>query len=121
MEQAILERSVLHLHKVGKLELALEGARRDAAIEHFGCLAVLVGGFLALDRQGVFLGDDRDFILREAGDGDRNPEVVLTGALDVVGRIARRAVAVRLIEQRKQAVETDGGTIEGGEIESTHG
>ena len=43
------------------------------------------------------------------------------GAIDVVGRIARRAFAGGLVEQRKQAVEADGGTIEGGEIESTHG
>ncbi len=62
MEQAVLERGVLDLHEVASWKLALEGARRDASIEHFAGLAVFVGGFLALDRQGVFLGDDRDFI-----------------------------------------------------------
>src|SRR4051812_19564410 len=68
MEQAVLERGVLHLHEIGELEHALEGARGDAAIQHFGLvLAVLIGGFLALDRQGVFLGDDGELALCEAG------------------------------------------------------
>src|SRR3954454_19724526 len=44
MEQVVLERGVLHLHEIGKLEDALEGTRGDAAVEHFGSvLAVLVG------------------------------------------------------------------------------
>jgi len=30
-------------------------------------VAVLIGGFLALDRQRVFLGDDRKLALRKAG------------------------------------------------------
>ena len=69
VEQAVLERGVLHLHEIGKLEGALEGARGDAAVEHFGLvLAVLVGGFLALDRQRVFLRDDGKLVLGEAGD-----------------------------------------------------
>ena len=60
MEQAVLERSVLHQHEIGKLEDPLEGARGDAAVQHLGgLLAVLIGGFFALDGQGVFLGDDR--------------------------------------------------------------
>ena len=59
MEQAVLERGVLHLDEVGELEDTFEGARGDAAIEHFGVvLAVLVGDLLALDRQRVFLRDD---------------------------------------------------------------
>ena len=45
MEQAVLERGVLHHHEIGKLEGAFEGARRDAAIQHLGLvLAVLIGG-----------------------------------------------------------------------------
>src|ERR1700755_568776 len=50
VEQAVLERGVLHLHEVGKLEYTLEGARGDAAIQHLGLvLVVLVGDFLTLD------------------------------------------------------------------------
>jgi hypothetical protein len=121
MEQAVLERGVLHLHEVGELEHALEGTRRDAAIQHLGfVLAVLIGDFLALDRQRVFLGDDGEFVLGEAGDGDGDAVVVLAGALDVIGRIARR-IAIGLIEQVEEAVEADGGTIKRGEVESTHG
>src|SRR5438874_839347 len=42
VEQAVLERGVLHLDEIGKLEYALEGARGDAAVQHFGfVLAVL--------------------------------------------------------------------------------
>src|ERR1700761_5087087 len=32
VEQAMLKRGVLHDHEVGKLEYALEGARRDATV-----------------------------------------------------------------------------------------
>src|ERR1700739_971345 len=88
MEQAMLERSVLHLHEIGKLEHALEGAGRDAAIQHLVfVLAVLIGGFLALDRQRVFLGDDRKLCLREAGYRNRDAVIVLAGPLDIVGGI----------------------------------
>ena len=56
MKQTIFKRGVLDLHEVGKLELTLEGARGDAAIEHFGfAVAGLAGGFLAFDRQGFSL------------------------------------------------------------------
>ena len=95
MEQAVLKRGVLHLHEVGKLEHPLEGARGDTAIEHFGfVLAVLVGDFLALDRQRVFLRDDGKLVLREAGDGNRDAVGVLAGPLDIVGGIAGAAVEV---------------------------
>jgi len=121
MEQAVLERGVLHLHEIGKLEGPLEGARRDAAIEHLGLvLVIFIGGFFALDRQRVFLGDDRKFALRKAGDRDADAIGVLAGALDVIGRIAGAAVGRCLVEQGKEAVEADGGTIKRGEIIGTH-
>ena len=120
MEQAILERGVLHLHEVGKLEGALEGTRGDAAVEHFG-LRVLVGDFLALDRQRVFLRDDGELILGKAGDRNGDAVGVLAGALDVVGGITGAAVRARLVEQVKETVEADGGTIEGRQIVGTHG
>lgn len=86
MKQAVLQRGVLHLHEIGKLEDALEGAGRDAAIENLGFIvAVLVGGLFALDRQRIFLRDDRKLSLREAGYGNRDAILVLTGALDIMG------------------------------------
>src|SRR5437762_1190067 len=110
VEQAVLERGVLHLHEIGKLEDALEGTRGDAAVEHFGIvLAVLVGSFLALDRQRVFLRDDRKLALREAGDRNADAVGVLAGALDIVGGIAGAAVCSCLVEQAEEAVEADGG------------
>ena len=120
MQQAVLERRVLHQDVVGELEHALEGAGGDAAVEHLGLvLGVFVGGFLALDRQRVFLRDDGKLALGEAGDRDADPVSVLTGAFDVVGRIAGSGIG-GLVEQRKQPVEADGRTIKGGEVESTH-
>src|SRR5436190_22320675 len=52
-QQAILERRALHLHMVGKAELALEGARGDALIEIF---ALALVGLAAFDRHRVLLG-----------------------------------------------------------------
>src|ERR1700733_4024924 len=34
VEQTVLKRGVFHCHEIGKLEYPLEGARRDAAIQH---------------------------------------------------------------------------------------
>src|SRR6201999_4464761 len=97
------------------------GTRGDAAIEHLGLvLAVLIGDFLALDGQRVFLRDDGKLFLAEAGYRDRNAVGVLAGALDVVGGIAGAAVGGRLIKQGKETVEADGGTIERREVVGTH-
>src|SRR6266849_8630034 len=44
VEQAVLERSALHHDEIGKLEYPLEGARRDAAIQHLGLVpGVFIG------------------------------------------------------------------------------
>ena len=59
VEEAVLKARALHLDMVGELEAALEGARGDAAIEHFVALGVVLGLLLALDGEGVFLGLDR--------------------------------------------------------------
>src|SRR5216684_2769517 len=121
VKQAILKRGVFHLHEIGKLERPLEGARRDAAIQHLGfVLAVFIGGFVALDRQRIFLGDDGELALRKAGDRDADAIGVLAGSLDIVGRIAGAAVRGSLVEQRKPPVEADGGTIKWGETRGTH-
>ena len=74
---------------------------------------------LALDGQRVLFRFDREVAFAEAGDRDRDAIVVLAGALDVVGRIARRGF--KAVEHREQPVEADGRTIEGSKIESSHG
>ena len=89
MQETVLEGRALHLDVVGKLELALESARRDALIEHLAgvscltCFSPLMVSVFSFDL-------DRQFVLAEAGDGDGDAIVVLAGALDVVGRVARR-------------------------------
>src|SRR5580698_7491524 len=94
VKQAVLEAGILYQHEIGKLERALEGARRDAAIQHLGLvLAVFIGGLLALDGQRILFRDDRELVLREAGDSDADAVGVVAGALDVVGRVAGAAVS----------------------------
>ena len=111
MQQSVLQRSALHLDVVGKLEDALEGARRDALIEHLAALLVGLGLLLAFDRQRIFLGLDGKLVLAEARHRNRDAVGILAGALNVVGRIARSALET--VEHGEQPVETDGRTIEG--------
>src|ERR1043165_330157 len=121
VQEAVRELRAGHLDVVSELEAALERAGRDALVEH---LALLLGLFLLLaaDRERVLLGLDRQFVLGEARDRNRNAVGVIAGTLDVIGRIGRgRAVKAGAIEHREQTVEADGRTIEGSKIESTHG
>src|ERR1700737_2915491 len=106
VQEAVLERRTLDLDVVGELEDALESTRRDALIKHLAGLLLVLGLFLALDRQRVFLRLDRKVLLAEAGDCNRDAVGVLARALDVVGRIARSAVEA--IEHGEQPVEADG-------------
>jgi hypothetical protein len=118
VQQSILEARALDLDVVGKLEDALKSARGDALIEHFAVLLFL-RLFGALDRQRVFFRFDRQVFLAETGDRDCDAVVVLTSPLDVVGRIARSCL--ESIKHGKEPVETDGGTVKGSKIESSHG
>src|SRR5260370_27517823 len=89
VKQAILKRGVFHLHEIGKLECPLEGARRDAAIQHLGfVLAVFIGGFFALYRQGNFLGGDGELAPRTAGDPPAAALGVPAPSLAIVRRIS---------------------------------
>jgi hypothetical protein len=121
MQEAVLERCALDLDVIGKLEDALEGARGDALIERLALGLFLLLLFLALDGQGVFLRLDREFILAEARDRDRNAVIVLVGTLDVVGRVARRSIETAdAVDRVEQPVEADGRAIERGKVESSH-
>src|ERR1700730_7168251 len=84
-QQAILEPGSPDLDMVGEGELALEVARRDAAMQEG--LAFLVA-LPALEGQHVLLDRQFDLIRLESGERDRDLEVVLVEAFDVVGRIA---------------------------------
>src|SRR6185437_3585376 len=98
-----------------------EGARGDAAVQHFGLVrGILIGDFFALDRQRVLFRDDGELFLGEAGNGDRDAIGIIAGPLDVVGGIAGAAVGGRLVEQGEKTVEADGGTIKRSKIVGTH-
>src|SRR4051812_33850574 len=117
VQETVLQRRALHLDVVGKLELALESAPRDALVEHLAGI-VLLDLLLALNSQRVFLGLDQQLALAEACDGYGDAIVVLAGALDVVGRVARSGL--KAVQHREQPVKADGRTIEGSKIESSH-
>src|ERR1700693_4837035 len=106
---------------VGELEATLEGARGDALVEDV-VRSLAVRLLLAADGEGVLLRLDRELLAGEARHRKGDAVGVLAGALDVVGRVSRRRVhAPERIEERKQAVVADGGTVEGSEIERRHG
>src|SRR5262245_44062719 len=88
VQQSILEAGVLDLYMIGKLENALESTCGDTLIEYFAGLFFL-DLLAAFDRQRVFFRLDRKLVFAEAGNSDGDAVVVLTGALDVVGRVAR--------------------------------
>src|SRR6516165_7213548 len=119
VQETVLKGRALDVDVVGKLEDALERAGRDALIEHLAAVLLVLRLFLAFDRQRVFLRLDRKLVLAEAGHRHRDTIGVLAGALDVVGRIARSGLEA--VEHGEEPVETDGRTIEGSKIESSHG
>ena len=101
-EQAVLEAGALDLDVVGQRELALEVARRDAAMqEGFPFLVALP----TLEGQDVLLDRQFDLIRLESGERDRDLEVVLVEAFDVVGGIALLADALGGFGEVEQAVE----------------
>src|SRR6185369_2557927 len=120
MQEAVRELRAGDLDVVGKLEAALERAGRDALIEHLTLLLVALLLLLAADRERVFLGLDRQLVLRKARNRNRDAIGVIAGPLDVVGRVGRRRFN-GVIEHREQTVEADGGTIKGSKVESSHG
>src|SRR5262249_49625191 len=119
VQESLLESRALDLDVVGELEDALESARRDGLAEHLAPVLLVLCLFLAFDRQRVFLCFDRKLVLAEAGHRHRDAIGVLAGALDIVGRIARSGLEA--VEHGEEPVETDGRTIEGSKIESSHG
>src|SRR5262249_15662406 len=92
MQQTGLEPRALHMDVVGRLEDALEGARGEAPVEGVALLLVGLDLLVAANRQRALLGLDVEFRLGEAGHRYRDAVVVLTGPLDIVGRITGSAV-----------------------------
>src|SRR5580704_5454141 len=67
-QQAVLEAGALDLGMVGQCELALEVARRDAAMQEGPLFLVAL---TTLERQHFLLDRQRDLLRREAGERDR--------------------------------------------------
>ena len=75
-----------------------------------------LGLALAVDGQDAVAHFDVEILLGEAGDRQGDAVMILVGALDIVGRIARGAFG--LIQKIKQAIEADGGTEKRGIIQT---
>src|ERR1700730_11143259 len=110
VQEPVLQDRALDLDMVGELEATLEGPRGDALVEQVAGLLLAVGLFLAADRQPILLRLDREISVGEAGNCDRDAIGVLTGPLDIVGRIARHRAfhVVELVEHGEHPVEADG-------------
>src|SRR5262245_40599900 len=120
IEQAVLKVGALHFDVVGKLEAPLEAAPGNASVQELPLFAVRL--LFAAHREGLFLHVDVELVLAETGHGHGDPVLVVTQALDVVGRIAH-PVAIKTrsaVQQIEQAVEANGRAIEGAEIKMSH-
>src|SRR5215470_4834562 len=103
VQESVLQRRALDHDVVGKLEDALERARRDALIEHLAAVLLVLHLLLALDGQGVLLGLERQLVLTEPGHSYRDAIRVIAGTLDIVGRVARSGLEA--VEHGEQPVE----------------
>src|SRR5262249_2929211 len=102
MQQAVLERGALHLDKVRELEYALECARCDALVENLPLLGFALCLLLTADGERALLGLDADIGLGKASDRYRDAILIVAGAFDIVGRVARCTVmSGDLIEERE--------------------
>src|SRR5271156_3002011 len=66
VQEPVLQARTLDLHMVGELEAAFEVPRGDALVEHFATLLLVIGLFLAPERQRVLLCLDREISVGEA-------------------------------------------------------
>src|SRR6202000_2010127 len=74
----------------------------------------------ALQREDVLLDREFDFIRLESGERDRDLEVILVEAFDVVGGIALLAHTLGGFGEVEQTVESDGRPEQGRKIYSAH-
>ena len=101
---------------------ALEVALGQAAMQiGLLCRGIVVGGLAAGDGQQVLLDLDVQLVGLEPRDGDLDAIGVLARGLDIIGGIAAVLAGPRGgFQQIGQAVETDGRTVQRGEIIGTH-
>src|SRR6202012_3729388 len=102
---------------VGERELALEVARRDAAMQEVPAFLVALATF---EGQDVLLDRQLDLVRLEAGERDRDLEAVLVEAFDIVGGIPLLAHALGGFGEVEKTVKADGRPKEGRKINSAH-
>src|SRR5690606_6501229 len=119
VQQTVVQFGAHHKHVIGQLEGMLEITRRDTAMQEVA--RTLFGLLAAGDFQRVALGFNVDFFTGKARNRHRDPVLVLAHQLDVVRRVARLRITLRIIEQLGQTIEANGGTIKRGKVKSTHG
>src|SRR5437868_8613337 len=110
MEETIVELGTDDLHKIGKLETALEGPLSDALMQELALRFALLG-LLAGDAERVLFYFDGDVVLAETGNRHGDAIFVFADALDIIGRVGRNLEASGIVEKLAQAVEADGRTI----------
>ncbi len=121
MKEPVLQGSALDLDMLGKLEATLESTSRNAAMEEPVRFAFRLAA-LALDGQHVLARFDGQFAVLEARDGHGDAVGVVARSLDIVGRVALGIIDPSgSVQHLEQAVEADGGTIQRGKINVTHG
>src|SRR5450759_733688 len=112
LQQPVLERGALHLDVVGEVKLTPKRTRGNPLIE---VLVITLLGLAAFHRKHVLLRGDGDLFGHEAGKRQRDAIVLLTGSLDVVGRVVVLAPQPeRIVDEVEQAIETDGRSPERG-------
>jgi len=85
MEQPVFEPRAADLDALRENEGALKLPRGDPAVQ---IDALSIVGLLAADHQLVVLDRDRQIRHREAGDRERDAQLIFAELLDIVGRIA---------------------------------
>src|SRR6185437_2597995 len=106
LQQTLVERSSLDLYKISEAEAPLERTARDAAVEIFAAVLLIVGA--ASHHQRILVNGDIDLIGLKACDRERDAIRVLASANDVAWWVmVLRFKPKAFIDQVKHAVEAD--------------
>ena len=105
VQQAVIQPRARYLDTVRENERALKLPCGDTAMKVNAAAVVLV--LLALDKQLVVDGLDRQVAFAEAGNGQRDAEPVLAELLDIVRRITIRGFLRDPVERALELIESE--------------
>ena len=105
VQEPVLEHRARDLHAIGQHEAALELARGDAAVQVDPAFGVV--GLASAHHELVVLQGDREVVLGEAGQRQRDAVRRIAALLDVVGGIAVVARLGRALHQAVQLLEAE--------------